>query len=83
MNYTPSFQDTHDCPGGCGTPVVRNMFACRDCWARLPQDDHRTPILTSRWANDWSAHSRALTEAMKWYRVDADRRAAEDIREME
>lgn len=80
MNYSPTFQDTHDCPGGCGSPVVRNMFACRDCWRRLPQD-FRTPILTSRWANDHASHSRAMTDAMTWYRMDADRRTAEAIQE--
>jgi hypothetical protein len=82
VNYSPSFDDTHDCPGGCGNQVVRNMFACRACWDRLPQDDYRTPILTSRWAGDWEAHSRALTNAMQWYRVDADRRTADTIRDM-
>lgn len=81
MNYTQSFQDTHDCPGGCGTPVVRNMFACRACWARLPQD-YRTPILTTRWANDHAGHSRAMVDAMSWYRVDADERTADHLRGM-
>lgn len=79
MNYTPTAQDTHTCPGGCGGAVVRNMFACASCWRRLPQD-YRTPILTSRWANDHAAHSHAMVDAMTWYRVDADTRAADRIR---
>lgn len=81
MNYSPSHQDTHDCPGGCGNQVVRNMFACAACWRRLPQD-FRTPILTSRWANDHAGHSRAMVEAMTWYRVDGDQRTAAVIRGM-
>lgn len=81
MNFSPAFHDTHDCPGGCGTPVVRNMFACGPCWRRLPQD-FRTPIVTSRWADDHAAHSRAMVDAMHWYRLDADQRAADTIRGM-
>lgn len=81
MNYSESFQDTHTCPGGCGNQVVRRMFSCASCWRRLPQD-FRTPILTSRWANDWGAHSAALVDAMGWYRMDADTRAADAVREM-
>jgi hypothetical protein len=82
MNYTESFQDTHDCPGGCGNQVARNLFACRACWSRLPQD-FRTPILTSRWAGDHASHSRAMVDAMGWYRVDGDQRTANTIRGME
>lgn len=60
-------QDTHDCPGGCGKPVVRNTFACPACWHRLPQA-RRTAILLSRWANDRARYSRAMVDAMAWYR---------------
>lgn len=67
LNYSTHFQDSHECPGGCGTPVVRNMFSCPSCWRRLPQE-YRTPILTSRWANDFAGHSLALVDAMQWYR---------------
>lgn len=81
MNFAPVFQDTHSCPGGCGQAVVRNMFACPACWRRLPQE-YRTPILTSRWADDHAGHSRAMVDAMAWYRVDADTRAADTIRDM-
>lgn len=81
MNYTPAFQDTHDCPGGCGLPVVRNTFACRTCWHRL-DEDRRTLIITSRWANDLRAHSAALAEAIQWYRADAQAREAHHLQEM-
>lgn len=81
MNKPESFQDTHTCPGGCGRAVIRNMFACVDCWRRLPQE-YRTPILTARWANDFARHSRAMVDAMQWYRLDADERAAQTIRDM-
>lgn len=64
MNHSPTLAD-HMCPGGCHT-VVTNTFACRDCWRRLPME-HQTPILTSQWANDEGARSRAFTDAMHWF----------------
>lgn len=80
MNYSEAFEDTHTCPGGCGNQVVRRLFSCTTCWRRLPLD-YRTPILTSRWANDWGAHSHALVDAMQWFRADADERAAQRMRD--
>lgn len=64
----------HLCPGGCGADVAGHMFACRPCWYRLPRD-LRTPILTTWWSKDFAAHSRAMTDAMHWYRDEADSRA--------
>ena len=81
MNYLPEPHEHHTCPGGCGT-LVSNQFACRPCWRRLPMA-YQTPILTSRWAGDWDAHSRALSDAMGWYTLDSDRRWAGAIRSMQ
>lgn len=67
MSDRESFHDTHTCPGGCGRQVVRNLFACTPCWHRLPQEQ-RTLILTTRRANDYAGHSRAMVDAMHWYR---------------
>lgn len=77
MNYLP-LQDTHTCPGGCGETVTA-LFACRTCWRRLPMA-YQTPILTSRWAEQWDQHSRALSDAMGWYALDRDSRWAGAIR---
>jgi hypothetical protein len=81
MNYTPTKDTSHTCPGGCGRTVARHLFACRACWRRLPML-YQTPILTAYWAGDIAAHSRAMTDAMSWYAVDNDSRAAQVMREV-
>lgn len=57
----------HTCPGGCGRTVHNAWFACRQCWRRLPPS-LQTPILTAHWAGDEEGHSRALANAMHYYR---------------
>lgn len=59
---------THDCPGGCGTAVAHHLFACRDCWRRLPYA-HRSLITTSYRRGDDERHARAMVNAMTWYRA--------------
>jgi hypothetical protein len=56
---------THDCPGGCGAPVVRHRFACGVCWRRLPAQLRRA--ITSTYNVDHTAHARAMVRAMHWY----------------
>jgi hypothetical protein len=61
----------HNCPGGCEKRVSRRHFACSACWHRLPHD-LREAISSSWWARDHGAHSIAMTEAMLWYRAEAE-----------
>lgn len=82
MNYTPLLEDAHDCFGCCAVQVARHLFVCRPCWRRLPPE-RQTAILTTRWAGDLAAHSRAISDAMHWYTVDREDRAAATIREMQ
>ena len=74
MTHTPSPQDAHGCPGGCGAPVTRGRFACPACWRRLPQG-YRTAIVATRVAGDHIGHSHAMVNAMHWYRADSDSHA--------
>jgi len=55
----------HDCPGGCGRQVKHSLFACRDCWRRLPADLRR-PI-TGNYGRDAAAHFEAMRDAHRWY----------------
>ncbi|HEX5119815.1 MAG TPA: hypothetical protein VFW65_31910 [Pseudonocardiaceae bacterium] len=60
---------THGCPGGCGVDVPHNLFACRDCWRRLPYP-YRSMITTSYRRGDDERHARAMVNAMTWYRAN-------------
>lgn len=54
--------DDHRCPGGCGADVRRHLLACRDCWARLP-DELRQAV-----NRRGPGHVEALSDALTWYR---------------
>jgi hypothetical protein len=58
---------THDCPGGCGTPVARARLACRRCWYRLPEP-MRDAVNTAYHSGDRLGHRRAVAAASTWYR---------------
>lgn len=64
---TATAEPTHDCPGGCGTAVPHHLFACRDCWRRLPSA-YRVVIGRTWHHGAEEAHARAMVNAMHWYR---------------
>lgn len=57
---------THDCPGGCRKPVPHHIFACRDCWIRLPSNYRRD--IRATYNIDHHEHAQAMVRAMVWYR---------------
>lgn len=60
---------THPCPGLCGRDVPNRLFACWDCWQRLPEKIQR-PMLNTLWF-DPEAHARAIEDANLWYRENS------------
>jgi hypothetical protein len=60
----------HDCPGECGRTVGYRMFACPDCWRRLPGELQADVLRTfRRRSTDPAAHRRAMLAANNWYRA--------------
>jgi hypothetical protein len=61
----------HDCPGQCGRSVSHRMFACPDCWHRLPA--HIRAAVTAAWhhrAEHRTDHRDAMREANTWYAIN-------------
>jgi hypothetical protein len=57
----------HLCPGDCGNRVVNDLFACRECWYRLP-----IPMrydITRHHRTDPDLHAHAMADAIRWYRT--------------
>lgn len=62
---------THECPGGCGRAVPNRLFACGDCWGRLPRDLQR-PIVATAGQNLLSQpRMDAIGDAMQFYSESA------------
>jgi hypothetical protein len=60
---------THRCPGGCGAPVARHLFACRGDWYRLPLDLRWEISATYHGPGGSVArHYAAMRVAIAWYR---------------
>lgn len=55
----------HTCPGGCGRSVPDHLFACGNCWFRLPIFLRNAIRATYKFDPD--AHQDAMAEAMKFY----------------
>lgn len=59
----------HDCPGGCGTKVGFDMFACSEDWFRLPAAMRRAINHAAARAKVYpAAHRAALAAGLRWYR---------------
>lgn len=58
----------HPCPGGCGRTVPRVLFACRQCWRRLPAT-LRQAVNHTYSNGSPGAHHAAMAEASQWYRL--------------
>lgn len=56
---------THWCPGGCQRRVPDRLFACGDCWVRLPFQ-YQQPI-SATYRRDPNAHHEAMRAARRWY----------------
>lgn len=69
----------HDCPGGCGVRVVRNMLSCRDCWYRLPGTlrARLTSAYPLRYRHP-EVHREALLACLEWYRTNPPIREVPD-----
>lgn len=63
---------THDCPGGCGTPVEHELFACKECWHRLPS--RYCYDIRSTYNVDHHEHAQAMVRAMTWFRAHPPRK---------
>lgn len=56
---------THWCPGGCQRRVPNRLFACGDCWVRLPFR-YQQPI-SANYRRDHDKHAEAMAAAVQWY----------------
>lgn len=54
----------HSCPG-CPTTVARRLYACPDCWSRLP-DPYRQAIAYN--AGNPVVQQDAMDQAAVWFR---------------
>lgn len=55
----------HPCPGGCGRQVPNRLFACKDCWWRLPRELRLEISRTHR--RDPIGHAEAMADASAWF----------------
>lgn len=58
---------THACPGGCGRRVARHLYACADCWHRLPPDLAVAVWRGYRRGPGSPEHVAAMAGAADWY----------------
>lgn len=69
----------HECPGGCGTRIVRHMLSCRDCWFLLPGALRAASNAAfPRRLKDPAAHREALAACLSWYRDNPPAREVPD-----
>lgn len=66
-----STKRTHECPGGCGRAVTDRLFACGNCWGRLPRDLQRPIVATAKLNLLATARIDAIGDAMQFYRESA------------
>lgn len=57
----------HGCPGACGRAVPNRLFACVNCWARLPRDLQRPIVATAKLNLLVEARVDAISDAMRFY----------------
>jgi hypothetical protein len=62
----------HECPGRCGTYVSNSIFACSECWNRLPAELRARISSAARGSDRWK-HIRAMVAAINWYNDQARR----------
>lgn len=61
----------HDCPGCCGTRIVRNMLACQDCRLSPPGDMRaRLEAATPRRLTNPTEYSEAMAAVLGWFRAN-------------
>lgn len=60
---------THECPGGCAERVTRRLFACRDCWYRLPESYRRA--IQRHHRRNTRLRAIAVSEAHAWYAANS------------
>jgi hypothetical protein len=58
---------THPCPGGCTIRVPDGLFACADCWYRLPPPLRGAIIIEYRKRARRDAYKQACGAARAWY----------------
>jgi hypothetical protein len=58
----------HTCPGGCRGRVSNRLYACRDDWARLPQEFKDMVRRTAGREIPFRERVNALQAAAGWYR---------------
>ncbi len=67
MSSSRSRSPTHGCPGGCGSQVRRELFACRPDWFRLPHA--LRAAISGAWTDgDKGGHLLAMADAIEWFR---------------
>lgn len=69
--------ETHDCPCGCGAPVPRHRFACRQGWYALPA--RLRSRISGSYLIDPDEHAKAMAEALRWYADNATPRGTRKV----